>query len=113
MDVERRDELEFGIKIKRLRMRAKLSLTNMADQLGLSVSFLSRVECGQKHRLSGYHLFKFCNITGGDPDDLMLAGGRCPDDILSILQARPEFAALLRDLQDSSSATIGEIGWRS
>ncbi len=42
-------KLIFGIKLKRLRQGKKLSLTNLAEKTGLSVSYLNEIETGKKY----------------------------------------------------------------
>lgn len=83
--------MDFGKVLRALRTDAGLGIKRLAPDLGVSYTYLSKLENGEVgpseqliHRVSRY--FR-C-----DEDRLMLAAGKVPAEILEILRANPDEA---------------------
>jgi len=84
-----RDTSPFGHWLKSKRTARKLSQQDLADQLGTSSSFLSRVESGDK-RLSPALLIRLASILGMDPATVQLKAGVIPEVLLTSISRDPE-----------------------
>jgi GTP cyclohydrolase I len=79
----------FGSWLKSQRTARKISQQVLAERLGTSASFLSRVESGEK-RLSEALLAQLAGVMGMDPTAVQLRGGVVPSDLLHTITADPE-----------------------
>ena len=83
--------MEFGRILRRLRSDRGVGIKRLAPDLGVTYSYLSKLESGDVgpseefvSRVSSY--FKY------DKNELLLAAGKVPPDILKILQSHPQDA---------------------
>ena len=60
----------FGVSLKKWRLKKELKLKDMALHTGLSVSFLSKIENGVSNP-SVDNIQKICSVLGITPDDLL------------------------------------------
>lgn len=63
------ENMEFGSRLRKMRKGAGLSQENMAHELHMSISNISRLE-SDKYELKAVDLIKWCKITN-NPDMLM------------------------------------------
>jgi transcriptional regulator with XRE-family HTH domain len=92
---------EIGRLLRAARERRGQSLRNAATGLGVDPSYLSRVEVGMKPPSSAFSQ-NASQYYGLSPDELALASGTVPDDILEILRDNPALLAELRLRHDGS-----------
>ncbi len=83
--------MEFGETLRDLRTRQKVGLKKLAPELGVTYSYLSKLENGQT-RPSDQLVTRVAAYFDYDSDTLMLAASRVPPDVLEILRAHPEEA---------------------
>ncbi len=83
--------MDFGSKLRRLRLDSGASIKTLAPELGVTYTYLSKLENNEARpsedlvgRISSY--FK-CNDS-----ELFLAAGRVPPDVLEILRTHPQDA---------------------
>lgn len=83
--------MEFGQLLKRLRSDRGIGIKRLAPDLGVTYSYLSKLESGDSGpseefvaRVSGY--FRY------DKNELLLAAGKVPPDVLEILRSHPQDA---------------------
>lgn len=67
-----REATEVGAEIARLRALAGLDQRDLATQIGLDPSAMSRIETG-KRGLGADELFRLARALGVDPDRIMVA----------------------------------------
>ena len=91
----------MGELLRELRERRGRSLRGAAEDLGIDPAHLSRLERGLKNasqelreRAADYY-----SVT---PDELALASGELPNDVVMILQEHPEMIDEIRDRYDVS-----------
>jgi transcriptional regulator with XRE-family HTH domain len=83
--------MEFGQILRRLRSAQGIGIKRLAPDLGVTYSYLSKLENGEVGpseefvgRVSVYFQY--------DKSELLLAAGKVPDDILEILRSHPQEA---------------------
>ena len=84
-------------RIVAARQRAAQSQTELAQSLGMSRSYLSRVEHG-KCRPSADMLIKIASSLGIDSDVLLADYGYAPPDVVEKLTRRPELSERVRSM---------------
>jgi HTH-type transcriptional regulator, competence development regulator len=81
----------FGGMFRRLRKTAGLGIKGLAPHLGVTYSYLSKLENG--NTLPSEELvYRTARYFSCDPNPLLLAAGKIPQDVLRILQDHPEEA---------------------
>jgi transcriptional regulator with XRE-family HTH domain len=100
--------MNFGTKLKHLRMEAHLSQRALAEAVGMDTAYLSRIE-------TGAHTFaptvdtigKFVaalKLHTAKADELYIAAGRIPPDVESALLASPDLLPKVRRMAQRSAA---------
>jgi transcriptional regulator with XRE-family HTH domain len=82
--------------LRQLRKDQGRSLREVADELGVAPSHLSRLERGEKSP-SGELIQRAARYYGLDDEIVGLASGRVPADVVEILRRFPELLGELRD----------------
>jgi transcriptional regulator with XRE-family HTH domain len=83
--------MEFGDLLRELRSQKGLGIKRVAPQLGISYTYLSKLESNQV-RPSAELVNRMAGYFNYDSDLLLLAADRVPPDILAILRDHPEDA---------------------
>lgn len=83
--------MEFGEILRDLRGQAGLGIKRLAPELGVSYTYLSKLESNQA-RPSEEFVQRVAQYFHYDQDRLLLASDRVPPEILQILQEHPEDA---------------------
>lgn len=103
----------FGKRLRALREAKsqsdpEFSLRKVAARVGISPTFLSRVETGQEeHFPSEEVICRLAEILGDNPDVLLSLAGRIHSRLLAKIEARPEvFAALIETFDALSTEDI-------
>jgi transcriptional regulator with XRE-family HTH domain len=82
--------------LRRLREQRGESLRSVARSLGVTPSYLSRVERGEKAASLGLQE-RASSYYGIESEMLTAAGGLIPEDIVEILRRHPKVIAELRE----------------
>ncbi|MBV69709.1 MAG: GTP cyclohydrolase I FolE2 [Myxococcales bacterium] len=85
----KRTRFSFGRWLKQQRTERHLSQSELAIQLGVTSSFLSRIESDERQP-SAEHLELMATILGLSTETVMLRAGVVPDTILQLVQENPE-----------------------
>jgi transcriptional regulator with XRE-family HTH domain len=93
--------MEFGELLRELRSRKGLGIKRVAPELGISYTYLSKLESDQV-RPSAELVGRMATYFEYDRDLMLLAADRVPPDILEILREHPE------DAIDYLRATFGQ-----
>jgi transcriptional regulator with XRE-family HTH domain len=87
----------FGSLVRREREAREIGLRKMAKMIGVSPTYLSKVERDEFPRPTEDKVRKIAEIIGQDPDELLALAGRVASDLTDIIQQRPrEMADFLR-----------------
>lgn len=99
--------LKFGGFVRREREAREIGLREMAKKIGVSPTYLSKVERDQFPPPTEDKVRAIAQIIKCDPDELLALAGRTPSDLADIIKRAPvEVSALLRT---TSGMTRDEI----
>ena len=100
----------LGAFIRRERMEREIGLREMAKMIGVSPTYLSKVERDEFSPPAEDKVKAIAKIIGCDPDDLLARAGRVSSDISDIIRRRPvELAALLRTTKGLAADAIARL----
>jgi transcriptional regulator with XRE-family HTH domain len=88
---------KFGALVRREREAKEIGLREMAKMIGVSPTYLSKVERDEFPPPAEDKVRKIAEIIGRDPDELLALAGRVASDLTDIIRERPrEIADFLR-----------------
>ena len=67
--------------VRSTRVRLGKNLRDLAADVGVSASFLSRIERGEHLRISNLRIVRLADALGVPADDVYLCAGRVPPDV--------------------------------
>jgi HTH-type transcriptional regulator, competence development regulator len=97
---------EFGKRVRELREAKKrtdpeFSLRRFAQAVGVSATFLSRMENGDAPPPSAEKVIRIAKLLGEDGDELLALAGKVDPELPRIIRRRPRaMADLLRTARD-------------
>jgi HTH-type transcriptional regulator, competence development regulator len=98
---------KFGAFVRRKREAREIGLREMAKKIGVSPTYLSKVERDEFGPPAEDKVKAIANVIECDVDELLALAGRVSSDISDIIKRRPvELAALLRS---TKGLTVEEI----
>ncbi|MBX3552896.1 MAG: helix-turn-helix domain-containing protein [Pseudolabrys sp.] len=88
---------KFGAFIRREREAKEIGLREMAKKIGVSPTYLSKVERDEFPSPAEDKVRKIASVLGLDADELLALAGRVASDLTDIIRERPrEMADFLR-----------------
>ena len=91
----------FGACIRREREARGIGLRQMAKKIGVSATYLSKVERDEFTPPTEEKVRAIARLVERDPDELLAMAGRVSSDILDIIKRHPvELSGFLRSLTD-------------
>ena len=100
----------FGALVRREREAKEIGLREMARKIGVSPTYLSKIERGDFDPPAEDKVRKIAKIIGCDVDDLLARAGRVSTDISDIIKRHPvELAALLRTTKGLTADDIARL----
>jgi transcriptional regulator with XRE-family HTH domain len=101
---------KFGAFIRREREAKEIGLREMAKMIGVSPTYLSKVERDEFPPPAEDKVKAIAKIIGYDMDDLLARAGRVSTDISEIIKRHPvELAALLRTTKGLTADNIARL----
>ncbi len=92
--------MQFGERVRELRVQQRLTQQTVADRMGVSVSYISKVENGKLHfgdYPSEKFIHKLATELKADEDELLLLADKVPASIRIRIRQNPElFRCLAR-----------------
>ncbi len=89
--------IKFGAYVRQERDRKELGLREMAKMIGVSPTYLSKIERDEFAPPAEDRVRKIAEILGSDVDELLALAGKVSSDLSEIIREHPrEQAALLR-----------------
>jgi len=76
----------FGARLRELRIKARLTQRELAQQIGVDFSYLSKIENGALPPPSEKVILRLAEVLKADKDELLLLAGRIPADIAELLK---------------------------
>ena len=100
----------FGAFIRRERLAREIGLRQMAKMIGVSPTYLSKVERAQDAAPAEDRVRAIAQILECDPDELLAMAGRVPSDLTEIIKRQPvEVSALLRTVKGLHAEDIARL----
>lgn len=100
----------FGAFVRRKRMEKEIGLREMANMIGVSPTYQSKVERDEFPPPAEDKVKAMAKILEIDTDDLLARAGRVASDISEIIKRNPvELAALLRTTKGLSAEDIARL----
>ncbi len=100
----------FGSTVRELRQEMQLSLRKFAEQVGMSPTYLSKVEREEFQPPGEKKIKAIAQALGQDPDELLALAGRVSSDLPGIIQEHPrEMATFLRTISGRSAEEIKRL----
>src|SRR5271169_1040789 len=101
---------KFGEFVRRERETKEIGLREMAKMIGVSPTYLSKIERDEFPPPAEDKVKAIAKIIGCDADDLLARAGRVSSDISDIIKRHPvELAALLRTTKGLTAEDIGRL----
>lgn len=104
--------MQFGERVRELRVLRGLTQQAVADRMSVSVSYISKVENGKLHfgdYPSEKFIHKIADELQADEDELLLLADKVPASIRSRIRQRPELFRKLAKMDKGSLDRIQEI----
>ena len=102
-------EEKFGATVRSEREKLKIGLREMAKMIGVSPTYLSKIERDEFPPPAEDKVRKIAEILGRDVDQLLALAGKVSSDLSEIIRERPrELAALLRT---AKGMTAKDLTW--
>ena len=91
-------EETFGSRIQRLRREAKLTQRQLASELGIDFTYLSKLENDRGEAPGEATVRKIARLLHTDEEELLARAGKVPPGLRDRAQRDLEFARFLRKL---------------
>jgi transcriptional regulator with XRE-family HTH domain len=100
----------FGAFIRREREEREIGLREMAKKIGVSPTYLSKVERDEFTPPTEVKVRAIAQIIECDPDELLAMAGRVPSDLADIIKRHPvEMSALLRTANGLGAEDVARL----
>lgn len=87
----------FGERVRRVRTAKGLGLRETAGKVGISATYLSRIETNEEKTPPAEKVIRaLADLLGDDFDELMSLAGRIPADVTDYFATDPGLPAFLR-----------------
>lgn len=101
---------KFGEFVRREREVREIGLREMAKKIGVSPTYLSKVERDEFTPPTEDKVRAIAQIIECDPDELLALAGRTPSDLADIIKRAPlEVSALLRTTNGMTRDEIAQL----
>jgi len=101
---------KFGATVRALREQRQISLRKFADKVGISPTYLSKVERDEFPPPGEETIKQIAEALGQDPDELLALAGKVSSDLPAIIQQRPrEMASFLRTAGELTPEELGRL----
>ncbi len=92
--------MEFGQRLRDLRKQKNLSQRDLAAQVGIDFTYLSKIEGGRLDPPSEGIIRRLAQVLEADEDELINLAGKVPKDLKAVLEESPQAVELLRVLSE-------------
>ncbi len=92
--------IEFGQRLRELRKQKNLSQRELAAQVGIDFTYLSKIEVGRMDPPSEAIILRIAQVLDADENELINLAGKVPKHLKAVLEKNPEAVELLRVLSE-------------
>lgn len=104
------ERIPFGKALRDLRMSSGISLRSLADQLGVSPTYLSQVEQCNVPSPTADRIQHMAKLLNTNPDPLLALAGRIPEELSELIHRHPiALPRLIRLVADWESEEIDSL----
>ena len=108
--MNKRVEENFGALVRRLREERELGLRQFAKMIGVSATYLSKVEREELPPPAEDKVLKVAQLLDHDPDELLALAGKVASDLKAIIREHPrEMASFLRTARGLSAENVAKL----
>ena len=105
---------KFGALIRRQRESKEIGLREMAKMIGVSPTYLSKVERDEFAPPAEDKVRKIAEVIGHDVDELLALAGRVSSDLTDIIREHPrEMADFLRAARGLTAGDMADLARRA
>lgn len=108
-DDRRPVESSFGKRIRELRRAKGLTQRQVAAELGIDFTYLSKLENDRGEPPGEETVRRLAHLYGADPEDLLALAGKVPVELRRKAAEDREFALLLRRLPRLSDEELRRV----
>ena len=102
--------VKFGAYVRQERERREIGLREMAKKIGVSPTYLSKVERDEFPPAAEDKVRKIAEIFDIDVDELLALAGKVSSDLTEIIREHPrELGALLRTTRGMTADDVGRL----
>lgn len=92
------NEENFGQYLKKIRLEHNISQRELADNIGVDYTYLSKIENGKLEPPAEDTIKKIADFLGEDSDKLILLANKIPSDYKEVLKSDPKIPFMLRQI---------------
>ena len=89
---------DFGSELREYRRQARLSQRELAKEVGVDFSYISKLENGRLPPPAADTIVKICGTLEIKPEILLALTGKIPTDVKQIISSSKKGQELLREL---------------
>ncbi len=108
-DAREPDEISFGRRIRQLRRDKGLTQRQVAAELGIDFTYLSKLENNRGEPPGEETVRGLAELYGADPEELLALAGKIPAELRQKAVEDREFAVLLRRLPKLSDQELRRV----
>lgn len=86
----------FGQYLKKIRLAHNVSQRELAKNIGVDYTYLSKIENGKLEPPAEDTIKKIANYLGENADNLILLANKIPSDYKEVLKSDPQIPFMLR-----------------
>jgi transcriptional regulator with XRE-family HTH domain len=102
--------IKFGAYVRQEREEREIGLREMAKKIGVSPTYLSKIERDEFLPPAEDKVRKIAEIFGIDVDELLARAGKVSSDLSEIIREHPrELAALLRTTRGMTADAVARL----
>ena len=97
--------MQFGERVREIRLQKKLTQRELADLLGVSFTYVSKVENEKLHSgdyPSEKFIHRLAEMLKVDENELLLLADKVPADIRRRIREKPEAFRILAEADDNA-----------
>lgn len=104
-------EKQFGSRLRQVRIEAGLSASQLAKRVGISISYISKIENGVIPAPSTITISKIASILNADINELLILANKTPYENFSKLREKAilEFGLKLKELRNKAGLSQIQI----
>ncbi len=106
--------MQFGERVRQLRRQQGMTQRDLADEIGVSDTYISKVENENLHfgdYPSEKFIHKLADVLEADEEELLLLADKVPESIRKRVRERPEAFRTLAGLDDKMlDGLLAQVG---